>query len=469
MPDPFDFDDARQALDEVPAPDLWDEASQRAGGGAVVPLDSLGGPRRPRWLAAAGVAAVAVLAVGTVAVLLDDDDQAVDTTPVTEPPADPATTIGGGDVCLVGISGDPIAMAPGPADPPLFDTSGQPEGQLVAHTMLGSQVAELHVPGLVLTDLVGERVEEVELARGTASIWFGPDFVQVRWFTGGQELCESFTVTVAGGTEDGNRHAAVDLADRVLLPSDLAESPGAALGTIEGEWQLVRSSIDGGTDDVGGLSFTFSGGTAEWTDGCNTFAGGYGPVDYSSVRVGVVTFTDVTSSAISCPTNTTAAAVRAVMGAERIEIAVERGGELLVLSANDATLTLHSLGGDGEPAAGPELAGTEWRVAALYRGDEVVPGGALGATPIVTFGDTTVAWHDRCSSSSGTWSVDADGYLVVTDTRTTLVGCPDVDERTQAWEVIGAVMGAERIYMDEMGGQLELSDPDGNHVVLEPA
>ena len=40
MPDPFDFDDARRALDDVPAPDLWSDASQRGrgrlGGAAVV-------------------------------------------------------------------------------------------------------------------------------------------------------------------------------------------------------------------------------------------------------------------------------------------------------------------------------------------------------------------------------------------------------------------------------------------------
>ena len=35
--------------------------------------------------------------------------------------------------------------------------------------------------------------------------------------------------------------------------------------------------------------------------------------------------------------------------------------------------------------------------------------------------------------------------------------------------MIGAVMQADRIYMDEMGGQLELSDTEGNHIALEPA
>ena len=83
MPDPLDFDGARRALDDVPAPDLWADASQRAEAGAVVPLPAASGEhaRRPRWLVAAGVAAVAVLAVGTAAALLADDDQSVETTP----------------------------------------------------------------------------------------------------------------------------------------------------------------------------------------------------------------------------------------------------------------------------------------------------------------------------------------------------------------------------------------------------
>jgi hypothetical protein len=233
MPDPYDPDAARRALDAVAAPDLWDEAQRRAADGSVVSLDDHAehAPRSGRWLTIGAVAAVAVLAIGTTAVLLDDDgDAAVDTAPSTTADPEPvAGTTVVGDPCTVGITGDPIVMQPGPADPPLFDLSGQPAGQLVAHTMLGSQVAELHAPGLVLTDLVGERVEEVELARGTASVWFGPDFVQVRWFTGGQEPCESFTVTVAGGGEDANRHAAVDLAERILLPRDLGDRAGARL------------------------------------------------------------------------------------------------------------------------------------------------------------------------------------------------------------------------------------------------
>ena len=48
------------------------------------------------------------------------------------------------------------------------------------------------------------------------------------------------------------------------------------------------------------------------------------------------------------------------------------------------------------------------------------------------------------------------------------MSCADVGPGPQVWEVIGAVMGATRIYMDEMGGQIELSGPDRDHIALEP-
>lgn len=258
MPDPFD--DARRSLDEVPAPDLWDEAQRRAAAGKAVPLSDgeARRSRRPgRWLA---VAAAAALAVGTLAVLVDDDDQSVDTTPGTDA-AGPTTSIVGAEGCFYGVSGDPIVLVDGPADPPLFDPAGQPAGQTISHADLGSQVAEVQVPGLVVRDLVGERVEEVELTRGTALVWFGADFVQVRWFTGSQEPCESFTVTVAGGTEDGNRHAAVDLAERILLPAEIGvEEPPRGSSTTSTTWPPSTTSTDGVTTTTTTVGTSTSGG-----------------------------------------------------------------------------------------------------------------------------------------------------------------------------------------------------------------
>ena len=40
MPDPFDPDEARRALEDVPVPDLWAEAERRAADGSVVALDT---------------------------------------------------------------------------------------------------------------------------------------------------------------------------------------------------------------------------------------------------------------------------------------------------------------------------------------------------------------------------------------------------------------------------------------------
>lgn len=337
MPDPFDLDDARRALDEVPAPDLWAAAERRAADRPVVPLDADGDPRhrRSRWLVAAAVAALTVLAVGTTAVLLDDDDQAVDTTPTTELPAAGTTVVG--EACTVGISGDPVTMESGPPDPPLFDQSGQPEGQLVAHTMLGSQVAELRVPGLVVDDLIGARVEDIELQRGTASLWLAPDFVQVRWFSGAQEPCESFTVTVAGGSQDGNRHAAVDFAERILLPSDLGD-----LGTAEldgTEWGLEGSTVGDVTTEGNGARFTFADGEATWSDGCNDFGAEYTQPSPTELVLG-----DVSSTKLPCPTNPTSQAVAAVMSSPSIEVARGSGRDIVVLTAGDTSLVLRPAG-----------------------------------------------------------------------------------------------------------------------------
>ncbi|MEQ1786258.1 MAG: META domain-containing protein [Acidimicrobiales bacterium] len=332
MPDPFDVDAARRALDDVPAPDLWSEVERRAAGASVVALEADDHrTRRPgRWLAA--VAAVAVAAVGVATVLVDDDgDQGLEMSPTTTAP-EPGTTVEGPD-CLVGISGEPIMMEEGSADPPLFGTGGQPEGQLVTHTMLGTQVAELHVPGLVLDDLLGERVEEVELRRGTATVWFGADFVQVRWFSGAQEPCESFTVTVAGGTEDGNRHAAVDFAERILLPSDLGDLAAASLeGT---DWALESSTVAGVTTDGSGLPFAFAGGEATWTDGCNSFGALFDQPSPTSLVLD-----EVGSTQLPCPTSPTSQALAAVMGADAIEVTFGSGRDIVVLSAGDTTLVL---------------------------------------------------------------------------------------------------------------------------------
>ena len=398
MPDPLDFDGARRALDDVPAPDLWADASQRAEAGAVVPLPAASGERarRPRWLVAVGVAAVAVLAVGTAAALLADDDQSVDTTPTTEPPAatgDPTTVTGG--VCTVGITGEPIVMDAGPAaDPPRFDPSGQPANQLVAHTMLGSQVAELHVPGVVLTDLVGERVEDVELERGTASIWFGPDFVQVRWFPGGQELCESFTVTVSGGSEDANRHAAVAFAERVLLPSDLGEVGVARPRRHRVAARALRRR--GEPTEGTGSAFTFADGEATGP----TAATASGPRTPQPVGDLAGTWVTISSTERACPMNATTQAIGAVMGSDDIRVTTTGSSdELLVISSGDD---------DPDPAPacrrrravrGPELAGTEWRVvgAVPRRRGGAAPAGRWRADLHVR--RAQVAWDDDCNSA----------------------------------------------------------------------
>lgn len=117
-------------------------------------------------------------------------------------------------------------------DPGTFPVDSGPSGAsslvgqsvAVAHGTDSETTVDLHSPGIVVTDLVGERVEDVELSRGDAQMWLTDEFVQVRWFTGGQDRCDSFTVTASGGTESSQREAAVELANRVrLIAEDTVE------------------------------------------------------------------------------------------------------------------------------------------------------------------------------------------------------------------------------------------------------
>jgi hypothetical protein len=322
MPDSPDFAAARRALDSVtPTAGLWAQAERRATA-SVVPLVQDGDrARRPgRWLA---VAAAVALVAGTVAVLESrGDDGQVDTTPeVTTTP----TTIIGSDGCRFGIT-PPADFLPGPPDPPILDARPHSADQTVVHKDLGGQVLEIRVPGLVVIDLVGERVEQVELRRGTADVWFGRDFVQVRWFTGSQEPCASFTVTVAGGTEDGNRHAAVDWAERISLPSELeaADDPSLAEALPGTTWRIVelyRADERVPVDRVqfpDRLELTFSQDEIGWGDGCNQF-GGPVTIDGSghlAVGEGTMTLVECAAPAERAVRD----AIGAVMGADRVGV-----------------------------------------------------------------------------------------------------------------------------------------------------
>lgn len=335
------FDDAKRALDDLPAPDLWPEAERRAADSSVVPLDDAtgqSGPRPLRWLAAAAVVALVAGAVG-LAVTQDDPDVRtgsagdVAVVPLVAPTSDFPAYDGR---CPFALDGGGPHQVIADATSPWFGPDSQPAEQQVVQLQLGAtQTAEIAVPGVVLIDLVGERVEDVELARGTGAVWFSPDFVQARWFTGSQDRCESFTVTVWGGTEDGNRHAAVDLAEQVRLPSDLL---AAVARTIEGDWVLAGATLDGEDTAVGPLELGFADGRASWDTGCNQASGAYQVVGATSIRV-----PDPTSTALPCPNNAQATAIEQVMGSQ--VIAVSTTADSLVLrddsAVDGASLTLH--------------------------------------------------------------------------------------------------------------------------------
>lgn len=156
------------------------------------------------------------------------------TTPSTTTPASAptATTVieaplGSGDVpCsftfLPAGPSDPLievvrSLADGPLDPPIYgQRQADTDGFMIKHGKIGDQSVEVSVPGQVVIDLVGERTEQVVLARTAreATVWLTTGWVQVRTF-GGNGPCPSFTVTARGGSEQENQELAVSLADGI--------------------------------------------------------------------------------------------------------------------------------------------------------------------------------------------------------------------------------------------------------------
>lgn len=291
--------DARRALEAADPPtDLWERALDRASGGGGSASARHVADRRWRRssLLAVAAAVAAVALVSALAIRPDDqavhtgradDDRRVAPGPTTTRPVPAPATVVAGDGCPFGIAGEPLVMERGPVDPsgPRFDAE---PGQSIAHTVIGSQVAEVRVPGFTLHQPGGWRIEDIELARGPARLWLdgppsgeeGRPFVQVRWSSASDEPCGSFTVTVDGGTEEENRAVAVDLAERILLPEELGDPdlPGAEGGPVAGlelpgtEWRVVASSSGPmGSDAI----VSFGDTTVRWSEGCATAAADY--------------------------------------------------------------------------------------------------------------------------------------------------------------------------------------------------
>jgi hypothetical protein len=444
------FDEGKRALDGAHAPDLWAEAQRRADDGTVVPLTVAPAPsHRPRrWIAAAGVAAVALLALGSVA-LLADGDSPVDTGPGTKSTAGPGddeiTTYQADGACKVAVVGEPLPE-PATVAPAESFVEGT-VGTLVSGALNDTQTYAVQIPGEVVIDLVGERVEDVQLERGTAQLWFRnlPDAsdpavaaggVQVRWFTGSQDACESFTVTVAGGTEDENRHAAVDLAERVRLPSQVPnEDPDPTLNPnplADTHWRLERSSLDGKTTDGNGAVFAFTDDEMDWSDGCNQLGRAYLVAEGVLVPTG-----DAMSTAVGCPPSATSDAVHAVMSASRISWSVDDAG-LLHLGAGTVELVLRPADLDaGEPggpeaststsigapsAVGADLAG-RWEIVDLHAEETPVP--VPDGELLVEFLPDEVRWTDGCTGRAAPVSYQASSFALTSDPTHDAVSCPE--------------------------------------------
>jgi hypothetical protein len=464
------FDDAKRALEGVPAPDVWGEAERRAADGTVVPLAAVSRPprRTGRWLAAAAVLA---LLVGTVAVLADDGDPTVDAgdaTPGSDDPApDPSTddvTIYQADgACKLGMVGKalPEPAAVSPAETYSEAGDGEPVvGTLVEGRLNEVQTYAVQVPGQVVTDLIGERVEEVQIERGTATLWFQSEgAVQLRWFTGSQEPCESFTVTVDGGSDDEDRHAAVDLGERVLIGNELpTEHPTPGGNPLRfTEWQLERSTVGGVPTEGSGSLFTFTDADVFWTDGCNDKGAAYRYDD------GVLVVDEVTTTDVFCDPNPTSDAINSVMSQGQVAVTLE-GGELRLRSGTVEVVLIPKVV-DSATTLPPSTTTTVdvralvglWEIVELS-GGTAVPAGEV----LAEFSDTAITWTDGCTGHGGDATYHPDGSFTLSNVAEDGVECPADPGR----DLINSVFTASVVEAQVQGDSAQLS-AGGDVIVLQ--
>jgi len=281
-------------------------------------------------------------------------------------------------------------------------------------------------------DLVGERTEDIQIGDESAVLWFQTNAVQVRAFRGSQEPCDSFTVTVGGGTEDENRHAVVDLAERVVLGSELPQpdpEPAADNKLAGTEWFLTFSTLAGEPKNAGeALLFTFTDTEASWTDGCNQLSATY------TYFGSWITLDDINTTDVDCEATPTSEAVNEVMRTGDVAVTLsDHDGQELELRNGEGVLILGQAGrtidepptvttDQGEPIAA-KLAGL-WEITELRDGDEVVPlpRGEL----LAEFSDTTVSWNDGCNGA-GSEVTYGDGSFRLAGIASTAMGCPDED------------------------------------------
>ena len=230
---------------------------------------------------------------------------------------------------------------------------------------------------------------------------------------------------MAGGTEDGNRHAAVDLADRILLPSDLGDQAGANLERTA--WQLDHFTVGEVETDGNGADFSILDGEATWSDGCNTFSADV----HAAVADRARARGHQLHQARPAPTNPTTEAIaggdvaRAPSRSRSAPASMPcssppatRRSACRPVQADATTTTTTTVGGPS--ARGPSSRATEWRVVALYRGDEQVLCPMQQRTHTLIFSSSwrQVGELERRmqTRASGTYSIDpATADLVITD------------------------------------------------------
>jgi len=195
------------ALDQVPAPDQWQEILDRSEAALPGPIARAARARVAWWLAAAAILVVALIAATALAL---GDRKA----PVSD----------GTDRSVVTTEDEPLLTCPDGSllagtVPPDAESKPSASGEIATARSLAfswshdGMGVELLVPGIPYIDFVGERTEEVAEPRGLLYFPQGSSETRFISWSGLGTSCGGYELTATGRDEAARRRLVLDLAE----------------------------------------------------------------------------------------------------------------------------------------------------------------------------------------------------------------------------------------------------------------
>jgi heat shock protein HslJ len=241
-----------------------------------------------------------------------------------------------------------------------------------------------------------------------------------------------------------------------LLVAACADPSGAALGDLDGTWQLDSGTIDGNPIplvDGHPITLTLDGENAGGTAACNGYGGTY------QLSENQITFSDLFQTEMACIPTEIMDSESAYLAALGRADTIQATGESLTLTGDGVELVFSLL----PPVVDAGLNGTVWVLDGLVEGDAVSSVSGDRAT-LELYTDGSMLGSTGCRTLNGHYTIDGDAVAV---SGLSPSGQCGADLESQDAAVIEVLGGGFSFVID--GSTLTLTAGDGQGLIYRAA